>query len=713
MTTTKKMLQAAAGFGVDVAEPVGVDFDGTNDYLSRSSDLVGNADGKTFTFSCWFYLDPAALNTNTYKIYDVGGGFFRISIANGNFVVQGTNGISQSVRFDSTSDVAFATWTHVLISVDLTNSSNRYVYMNDQTFSGGYVAYANQVIGFAKSTHKIGRSDSTAGEYWDGRLAGVYLDYTYRDLSVEANRRLFIDADGLYVTPPTSGIISVPMDDPADVGRNDGTGGDFTLNGTVARSGRGPNQYNAVASTFNGSADYLTRGALVGATASPTLTISLSLKMASLSTSAVIFNSRGTVDTNNYSIRIQQQTSDNRLFFTFKDSTSGSTLSNHIVENIYPNVLYSVSASFDTSGAGNTVIMVNGQPATVLTTTDATGNIDLAGSSRAIHARFDGVATVNTINDISNFYLDDSYIDLATDNPFWDSDTNKPKYLGANGELPTGSSPLIYLPLRADDAGNNLGTGGDFTVNSGPFAGARGASEYIARSASFNGTSQSLAVTSSQGGMGFNSSRLYTIAVSLKPKSSGSRQVFKFFGNTAGAYEQIELELGGGDFSLKVNGSTGATILNAVCNTSELTLNEWHNVLISIDLSSTGTRNFYINGVVPGSINYRTYNTSGSSNLANLEIHRIAMENGNNYFDGDIAMLYISQTYIDFSQEANRLKFFDGLGYPVDLGEDGSIPTDTSPQVYMNKDFHLGTNSGTGLDFTPNNSPTIGSDVKG
>ena len=28
-----------------------IDFDGVTDYLSRSSDLVGNADGKTFTFS--------------------------------------------------------------------------------------------------------------------------------------------------------------------------------------------------------------------------------------------------------------------------------------------------------------------------------------------------------------------------------------------------------------------------------------------------------------------------------------------------------------------------------------------------------------------------------------------------------------------------------------------------------------------------------------
>jgi hypothetical protein len=48
MMHRRSLMQKSAGGG-DL--PVGVDFDGTNDYLSRSSDLVGNADGKTFTFS--------------------------------------------------------------------------------------------------------------------------------------------------------------------------------------------------------------------------------------------------------------------------------------------------------------------------------------------------------------------------------------------------------------------------------------------------------------------------------------------------------------------------------------------------------------------------------------------------------------------------------------------------------------------------------------
>ena len=42
--------------------------------------------------------------------------------------------------------------------------------------------------------------------------------------------------------------------------------------------------------------------------------------------------------------------------------------------------------------------------------------------------------------------------------------SGRPARLGANGELPTGSSPTIYLKGPASDWGTNYGTGGNFTV---------------------------------------------------------------------------------------------------------------------------------------------------------------------------------------------------------------------------------------------------------
>jgi hypothetical protein len=56
------MLQAAAGAAGGEIEPLGVDYDGSADYLSRATDLTGNSDGKTFTFSAWLYptVQPSA-----------------------------------------------------------------------------------------------------------------------------------------------------------------------------------------------------------------------------------------------------------------------------------------------------------------------------------------------------------------------------------------------------------------------------------------------------------------------------------------------------------------------------------------------------------------------------------------------------------------------------------------------------------------------------
>ena len=75
--------------------------------------------------------------------------------------------------------------------------------------------------------------------------------------------------------------------------------------------------------------------------------------------------------------------------------------------------------------------------------------------------------------------------------------------------------------------------------------------------------------------------------------------------------------------------------------------------------------------------------------------------------------MYVHQTYFDFSVEANRRKFFDALGYPVDLGSDGSNPSGDQPHVYLNAGFHNGTNLGAGGNFTPSNTPTDGGYVKG
>ena len=149
---------------------------------------------------------------------------------------------------------------------------------------------------------------------------------------------------------------------------------------------------------------------------------------------------------------------------TLKDS-SGTTISDFQVASVLVNDRqYHIGISADVSLTGSAQVYVNGLSKTPSYFTDSTGTIDFTTNEASVAANFNASAKLN--GDLSELFVINDRVDFASTNPFYDTETNKPKYLGEQGELPTGSQPLIYLPLRADDAGKNLGSGGDFTVNS-------------------------------------------------------------------------------------------------------------------------------------------------------------------------------------------------------------------------------------------------------
>jgi hypothetical protein len=307
--------------------------------------------------------------------------------------------------------------------------------------------------------------------------------------------------------------------------------------------------------------------------------------------------------------------------------------------------------------------------------------------------------------ELSDVWFDDSY--TADLSGFYDTETGKPKFLGIDGSLPTGSPPLVYLPMRGNDAGNNAGTGGDFTVNSGPYTGARGPSEFWAGSAEYNGSNQyhgrASALTGAVDG------KVLTLACAINTDAiSGNDYIFAIR-NGAGS---VRFDFWNGAATLKMRGynAAGSQILGTVTTGNVISATTWHTILLSINMANSGQRLLYVDGV-DTSTTWNTY-TDGDLELSGAQQYIGSLAAGD-YFDGKIGFLYFTTEYIDFSQEANRLKFFDAFGYPVDIGADGSLPTGTPPLIYMNSDFHLGTNLGTGGDFTPQNTPTDGGFVKG
>jgi hypothetical protein len=686
----------------DVVPPESVDLDGTNDFFSRASDLTGNADGKTFTFSAWFYNSGTGLQPIYAANPSDSNTGFGIFVSSDVLFIRGHNTSDTEILNLQGIDIPLKTFVHMLVSVDLTDTGKRHIYINDAQKTPTVVTYTDDTINFTNTTHSVGELVAVTR---DGRLAQVFLDYTFRDLTIAANRRLFTTIDSERGLIPAadqaslSPILYLAMDDPTTAFVNLGTGGDFTLNGTIARSGRGPNQYNSSASDLDGSADFLTRGAgLTGATDTKLLTCAFSLK----SDAAGIDHIYSTANT-----RIEVTFTATRTVRFVGKNSAGTTILDVSGPAIPLDSVRTVSASFDLANAANRFIFYGSvsQSLTVTTYTDDT--IDFTDTDHSVGATTAGATKFN--GDLSDFYLGNEFIDLASGNPFFNSVTGKPRYLGESGELPTGSSPLIYLPFCADDAGNNLGTGGDFTVTSGPFLGARGPSEFWARSAEFDGSTGSLSKATSLDNAA--DGKAFAMAFGINNDTlTGTDRVFTI--GTSGDVIRFSVYTSGTTLTIDGFNSGGTQILSVTVATA-FTTTTWSTCLICVDLANASNREIIIDNVIT-TPTWTTY-TDDLIDFSETKSAIGASTAGTDFTDGELGFLWFNDAYIDFTSEANRLLFVDAFNLPVDQGDKGLDKAGVQPVVYMKFEdsSNLGLNSGTGGNFTVNGTIVAGSDVKG
>lgn len=700
MSGWKKL--AAASAADDVISPEAVSFDGSNDYLQRSfSEIVRSA----MTFSAWVYASPYTNNKTFFRNGATTAPFeFNVQVqTDGDLEFRLTTGNQSKSAFASNKFFGFNTWNHILFSIDASTGAAQ-LYVNDRNVGISTLGVAGEDIKPLLNNFQIMKGEGT-GEA-KGRVANVFVDYTYRNLGTESNRRLFITdelkpADGLADLSP---IIYLPMKSADTAGDNLGTGGDFTVYGTLDTAARGPNQNNTFASYFDGSDDFLEHtGAPTGTANNKTMTLSCSIKRGPNGTERLFYieselvGNQGRMDVlwlNNYfSLSLDDESNSRVLQFNYAPDNPIGT---------YVNISFSV----DMSDTSKRHVYVDGVDVTsnVTWSTYNNANLDLDIADRySIMSRVTddfpgGNGTSN--GDLCNFWFDDSYVaDLSV---FYDSETDSPVYLGFNGEVPTGSSPLIYLPLRASNPGQNFGTGGDFDVNSRP-GGARSTSEFLARSARFDNGSDQLTVGVSTGNVSTISAcfafKIYSGSAStLNFVRSGST----YWGFTVGRSGSSVLE-----FFVSNNANQE---LRFRVNGFDPFSNDWHTVLLKFSSStSVSDSKVYINGT---EYSLSKVSDEASNYVFDLSSNTITVF-GTSSFEYDLGPFYLYNGSIDFSLESNRNLFIDQLGYLKNLTpaiDASDIPTPLIYTKFEDPD-DLGANSGSLGDFTVSGSIDRGADV--
>lgn len=228
----------------------GADFDGTNDHMTRGAGLSGAADSKSGIFSVWARLDGGdgatifLLNSN---------GFSQFYRANTNvFIFQLVNAALSFVLDLRTSAtyLAGATWLHILASWDLATPGASHLYVNDVS-DKNVVTFTNDTIDYTDTNWWISLFNGS-GNRFNGALAEFYFaPGQYLDFSLASNRRKFISASGKPVHLGATGslptgtapIIYQHLDDGeavANFATNRGTGGNFTITGTLDAASSSP-----------------------------------------------------------------------------------------------------------------------------------------------------------------------------------------------------------------------------------------------------------------------------------------------------------------------------------------------------------------------------------------------------------------------------------------------------------------------------------------
>ena len=229
-------------------------FDGNVDTISSLATTLGISDGKKFTFSCWVDFNEDGTNEDIFR--DVGGGttFVHITRNTDNkfrmFGRAADGGTQVCGAITQGTILAADGPTHIMFSMDLSlpNSADRIkiaINGNLQTLD----SYVAQDIDWNMTgngqTHEI--SGTSGSQYFNGNMGQFYFAEEYIDLSVQANRELFVSGTGANANPvdlgnngskPTGTAPLIYLNNSyGSFQTNLGSGGNFSVTGELVDGG--------------------------------------------------------------------------------------------------------------------------------------------------------------------------------------------------------------------------------------------------------------------------------------------------------------------------------------------------------------------------------------------------------------------------------------------------------------------------------------------
>ena len=232
-------------FGAALLTTDAVDFDGTNDYMTRGAGLTGIADGKQGIISAYIRMDGGdgvlqyILQANNTRISAQRGSANTLRIIGQNSANTTILSIATVATYTTS-----ATWRHFLASWDLATAGARFIYIDDVAdLSVG--TFTNDTLDYDMASPDWGIGGSAGGAArLNGCLAELFFHTSYLDISVEANRRKFISSTGKPVDLGADGstplgvqpLVYCRVADGAAASTfatNLGSGGNWTITGSL------------------------------------------------------------------------------------------------------------------------------------------------------------------------------------------------------------------------------------------------------------------------------------------------------------------------------------------------------------------------------------------------------------------------------------------------------------------------------------------------